>query len=176
MPWGIPHQLTGVKWCRKCKEFKDIKLLVFRPKRNMYDSICIECSRAAAKEWQRKNKQKAYTRIYAWIEKNRARHNEFCRKTYRKNKERCLIQGHLRRVKVRNAGSFTVEQWNALLEKYDYKCLACGMAGIKLTKDHIIPIALGGTNVIDNIQPLCSICNKKKHIKIIDYRPVEVTT
>lgn len=76
-----------------------------------------------------------------------------------------------RRAKEKgNGGFFTPKEWNDLCEKYGHYCLMCGKSDIPLTVDHIIPISLGGTNNIDNIQPLCQICNSQKGIKIIDYR------
>ena len=46
-----------------------------------------------------------------------------------------------------------------------YRCRMCGASrdnGIELTIDHIIPIADGGTNDIDNLQTLCRECNENK--------------
>ena len=37
---------------------------------------------------------------------------------------------------------------------------------VMLTKDHIYPKALGGTDDIDNLQVLCILCNEKKEILI----------
>lgn len=52
---------------------------------------------------------------------------------------------------------------------YGNVCVCCGAKG-RLTVDHVIPLCLGGSNTIDNIQPLCRSCNPSKGIKIIDYR------
>ena len=40
------------------------------------------------------------------------------------------------------------------------------MCGDRATEvDHIIELALGGTNTIDNVQPLCKECHKAKTAK-----------
>lgn len=39
-----------------------------------------------------------------------------------------------------------------------------------LTLDHVLPIAVGGSNTIDNAQPLCAMCNSIKGVQHIDYR------
>lgn len=72
-----------------------------------------------------------------------------------------------------NGGTHSDAEWSALLEKYNYTCLACGRNDLPMTKDHIIPVVRGGKNSIDNLQPLCMPCNSKKHTRIIDYRPKE---
>lgn len=78
---------------------------------------------------------------------------------------------HRRRVRVRDAGpSFTTQQWRALCEQYGHRCLCCGEHK-PLTPDHVIPLSLGGSNTIDNIQPLCGPCNSRKFTKTTDYRP-----
>jgi 5-methylcytosine-specific restriction endonuclease McrA len=40
-------------------------------------------------------------------------------------------------------------------------CAACGSTG-KLTVDHKVPVASGGSNAIENLQCLCSACNSRK--------------
>lgn len=69
------------------------------------------------------------------------------------------------------------------------KCVACGLEGayflkekhgkdknfhlnlyavhstgkeVMFTKDHILPLSKGGKDCMDNLQPMCSICNTKK--------------
>jgi 5-methylcytosine-specific restriction endonuclease McrA len=66
-------------------------------------------------------------------------------------------------------GSYTQDEWEALCVRYDYKCLSCRKKK-PLTVDHIKPLSKGGTNYIDNIQPLCKPCNSSKGNKTIDYR------
>lgn len=64
---------------------------------------------------------------------------------------------------------FTALEWEALCIKYDHKCLACGQQ-LPLTPDHILPTSKGGSQDIDNIQPLCFPCNRRKGDRCIDYR------
>lgn len=49
-----------------------------------------------------------------------------------------------------------------------HKCVKCGHEGSKdnpLTMDHIIPVVLGGRNILSNFQILCDICAQKKGLK-----------
>ena len=58
-------------------------------------------------------------------------------------------------------GNHSLEEWNNLLVEFNYCCAFCRKKR-KLTKDHIIPLSEGGTDYIDNIQPLCKSCNSRK--------------
>ena len=75
--------------------------------------------------------------------------------------------GHqLYRARLASAkGSFTVEEFRQKCEEYDYKCAYCGVEGIGLTIDHVVPLSKGGTCYIDNIVPACLSCNSKKRDK-----------
>ena len=64
----------------------------------------------------------------------------------------------------------TEEDWKILLEEADNRCLCCGSSDLKLTKDHVIPLAKSGEDIPQNIQPLCSYCNSEKGDEIRDYR------
>jgi 5-methylcytosine-specific restriction endonuclease McrA len=68
---------------------------------------------------------------------------------------------------------FTYTEWLALLEFYGHRCLRCGSRE-QLTVDHVIPLSLGGSNSIDNIQPLCEGCNLRKDQDTTDYRPSSI--
>ena len=54
---------------------------------------------------------------------------------------------------------------------YNWTCPCCKKQEpeIKLTEDHIIPLKKGGSDNIENIQPLCGNCNSKKHLTIKKY-------
>lgn len=70
-----------------------------------------------------------------------------------------------------NGGFHSTKEWEELKKQSNFTCLACKRKEpeIKLTRDHILPIVLGGRNDIQNIQPLCLICNSKKHTQTVRY-------
>lgn len=80
-------------------------------------------------------------------------------KNKRNRMKRCSIGGH------------SYGDWENLKAQYNFTCPCCNRKEpeIKLTEDHIIPISRGGSDNIENIQPLCKSCNSKKHDKHIKY-------
>jgi len=76
--------------------------------------------------------------------------------------------GHRRKA---SEGYFTPEQWQALCEIADNKCMKCGRNNIHLSPDHIQPASRGGSTFITNIQVLCVKCNvRKSNLYTTDYR------
>lgn len=74
--------------------------------------------------------------------------------------------------RLKNVGnSHTFEEWETLKAQYNWTCPCCKKREpeVSLTEDHIIPLSKGGSDNIENIQPLCRSCNCKKHTKIIKY-------
>ena len=68
-------------------------------------------------------------------------------------------------------GSFTFGEWKNLKAQYNWTCPSCRRSepDIKLTQDHVVPISKGGSNNIENIQPLCGSCNSQKYTEVIKY-------
>lgn len=51
----------------------------------------------------------------------------------------------------------------AIFERDGYRCVECGeIRRRKLTIDHRIPLAHGGTNEDENLQTMCKECNNRK--------------
>ncbi len=76
-----------------------------------------------------------------------------------------------KRNRMPKEGGHTWEEWGTLKAQYNWVCPSCKKQEpeIKLTQDHIIPLSKGGSDNIENIQPLCMPCNARKHTNIIRY-------
>jgi HNH endonuclease len=57
---------------------------------------------------------------------------------------------------------------NQVFQMYNGRCAECGAygKGVELQVDHRIPFSRGGSSDINNLQLLCSVCNKKKGSRI----------
>lgn len=77
---------------------------------------------------------------------------------------------HRERLKV-NGGFHSVGEWELLKVQYNFTCPNCKIQEpkIKLTRDHIIAVSRGGSDNIENIQPLCVSCNSRKSTNNIRY-------
>lgn len=82
---------------------------------------------------------------------------------------KAAASGHRRRALKRGAGgSFTAAQIEDLYERQKGRCAepSCrAKLKSRFHRDHITPLALGGTNYIRNIQLLCEACNCRKNAK-----------
>lgn len=72
-------------------------------------------------------------------------------------------------ARASSATHYTVAEWRALCAQHKHRCLSCGKKA-RLAADHVIPLSVGGSDDISNIQPLCKPCNSKKGARTIDYR------
>lgn len=73
-------------------------------------------------------------------------------------------QHRTRAKRLSRPGDHTSEQWIARVTFWGWKCRYCGVEldAKTLTKDHMIPLARGGSNWASNLVPACLDCNKAK--------------
>jgi 5-methylcytosine-specific restriction protein A len=50
-------------------------------------------------------------------------------------------------------------------------CAARGVDTIATEVDHMVPLAKGGTDALENLQPICAPCHARKTIEDKGYRP-----
>lgn len=185
--------MTSAKVCNKCGASKQLSEYYKNATiSDGYSKTCKACKKKYQSEWRKQNREnhRKYSREYyrthseerseyykEWSGLNAAKKREYD-KTWRKSnpermRQRRKIENGRRRARLQNAeGSYTVDEWIEIKEKYGNSCLACGETedNVKITPDHVVPLAIGGSNSIENIQPLCWSCNARKQARYIDYR------
>lgn len=159
MSRDVPRPAEGIKLCPRCGQEKDV--LCFTGNKRNLDGLsiwCRDCLNAYGSDRRERNpevREKVKRISKLWAEANPERRSQ-----HRSNRRARLAQAE---------GAFTAEEFKSVCEQYENKCLCCGEAK-KLTPDHVIPLSKGGSNWINNIQPLCLPCNLKKGTKTTDYR------
>ena len=102
-------------------------------------------------------------RVFTEAQKERIR--ERSRERHAENPEKYHTTYHNSRAKRRTAeGRHTTAEWLAVKAAQNNECAICHLV-LKLERDHITALSLGGSNFISNIQGLCRSCNARKGVR-----------
>ena len=157
-------------WCKACRReyqrtYMQIKKQRNRPRGSLSEAgqkRCGGCLKTLPQESFSKNRRAQDGFDY------------YCKRCFRNlaywrnNPDRYRAANNARRVRrLNNGGSHTAEEWAAVCAANEHRCNHCGCVPTTLTRDHIVPLALGGTDDIENIQPLCRSCNCRKRDRFI---------
>ena len=134
--------------------------------------------RRYAREWIRRNADRARDAMRRWRKAHPDEHSAEVRSYYARHREERLAQSaeyhranpHIGVARSQNyrarrltaPGAFTAAEWLALIAQYGGRCAYCGQVAA-LQADHRTPLSRGGTNAIGNILPACGRCNASKH-------------
>lgn len=138
--------------------------------------------RAINDKWGAANKQKVTDAEKALYARKRGEKILYAKAYYEANKEalkpkkaewqknnmdKIVVYCSRRRArKLNNGGELSADIHAKLLVMQKGKCACCGQPlNGKYHLDHIMPLALGGTNSDDNVQLLHPICNNQKAAK-----------
>lgn len=114
--------------------------------------ICIKCGES---DWG------------IWTSSSTGKTNRYCRCCRR------MRAAKYTKLKKSNGGKHSLAEWKNLLSKTE-RCSICNQPWSAIpkrpdrrykyvwTRDHIVPLSLGGTDSIGNIQAVCYRCNSSK--------------
>jgi len=147
-----------MKTCNKCGETKDVS--AFGKDKSRSDGLDHRC----------RSCKSTYAATYspAYHLANKERIKAKTAKWSAENSEKRRINEHTRRARKREiTGKLSTSISEKLFKLQQGKC-ACGCKqplGDGFHLDHIMPLALGGSNTDDNVQLLTATCNQQKHKK-----------
>jgi len=176
--WQKEHREIANKYSRdwqhteKGKEY--LKKLAKTPERKLSRSIYARSQKGKATQARYKiNHPEISKEFYKeYYIKNKEKINKASKEYHKLHPEKNrLYAKYARDRKMSAIGSHTLGEWELLKKQYGYTCPCCEKSEpeIKLTEDHIVPLSKGGSNYIENIQPLCKSCNSKKHTQVVVY-------
>lgn len=102
---------------------------------------------------------------------------------FKENEEEKVKVGEVDKIDTNNVTilpqrrQFTWEERQLIYDKYKGKCGICGepLKFDEMTVDHIVPLAIGGDNSMENLQCCCINCNRFKDTMTMDRLKEKVT-
>lgn len=166
--WAIKYRSTP-KWKQADKQYRQ----EYQQTQNYKDS-----------QWRYRQSPKGRIvmrrgwRRYYYSEKGQKTIKQSYKRWMESEQGRKITRHQAKRYRARKldaVGSHTADEFILLCAIFKNRCLCCGRKR-KLTEDHIVPLTMGGSDDISNIQPLCISCNSSKNNRsTVDYRPYPIT-
>jgi 5-methylcytosine-specific restriction endonuclease McrA len=169
-PEKKPDDKPTTKACKDCREIRSIDA-------KWYGHLCPGCLAAKHREYYRANAESVIvrTKVYAKENPHIARKAQRNYRSSLKGKHRDLRCNLIRRARVEcQSPSAESPDLDILFKQQNGRCanLSCskrlrktGGPQKRFHVDHIVPLALNGTNEIGNLQLLCPNCNLSKGSK-----------
>lgn len=123
--------------CHRCNQPGE-----FRPR----FKICKKC--------ESKSRSERRTLNWEW-------EKEYKRRWRETNKAKSKVYNKVDCANSRADDKITAADVRLVIERDGYKCVQCD-SKVRIELDHIVPLAKGGTNCLDNLQILCHDCNHRK--------------
>lgn len=172
------------KRCSRCAELKPLSAFYKDATKLLgVSSRCMECAKAATREWERNNQERKNANSKQWAAANKDKRRETARKYQSKvgreemaaklrkwrqeNPEANRAALARRRARKKNAGGdYTADDVFALARLQRNRC-ACCMKSLStgFHVDHVVPLSKGGRNDRTNLQLLCPPCNLSKNAR-----------
>lgn len=161
---------TPLKVCTKCGRSLPATREFFHYHSQLSSGLqpaCKDCRRAAARRWQHANKERHAATNRAWQRANLDKCREANRKCYRANPKKKLAAVHAYQArKSGNGGTHTQTDVQTQYKRQKARCFYCHKPlGEQYDIDHVVPLALGGSNGPENLVVACPLCNGRKHAK-----------
>lgn len=126
------------------------------------------------KQYYKQNKKHIFEMVKKYKTENKEYYSEWHKQYAQTSKGKAVAKAgrQNRRARVKNAtGSHTAKDILNLFDLQSGKCVYCNKKLHKTKRnsyhvDHIVPLAKGGSNAVDNLQILCARCNMQKHDKM----------
>lgn len=118
--------------------------------------------------YQAANRHRTIARLKRWRQENPEKSREQGRRWRTDKPELNRIKANRYRArKLQAPGDFSPDIYQRLMSLQKRRCAVCSasLKGISPHLDHVMPLALGGSNTDDNAQLLCPSCNSSKNAK-----------
>jgi 5-methylcytosine-specific restriction endonuclease McrA len=177
--------MTDSRPCTKCKQIKFFTAFGKNKTKPLgIDNECLPCRRVSRAEYRlrnaesiakqqaanyQRNRKKRIAYATARVYANMERHKQYNAISKKRNHLSVAADTRRRNARRKANGIFAISK-KELKRLSQRPCFYCG-ATERLTVDHVVAIARGGTDSIGNLVSACKTCNsQKRDLTIMEWR------